>query len=178
MENSWNNSEGSTRDLRTDLHVENLTDLTGPQLAAVGALQVSERQAFQGKSVQESLEDWRQGPPDQILGLCFLQADQPVGMTVFQRPPTSKRGDSTVASIHGLKIATPWQGRGWGHAAFRLAVRRLKQEWPATTILTLAVDADNHAAIAVYRAFGMTDSGPVFEGNHGPEHRMEVSLHP
>jgi len=40
----------------------------------------------------------------------------------------------------------------------------------------LAVDADNTAAIAVYRSFGMDDSGAIYEGRNGPEHRFKISL--
>jgi len=52
----------------------------------------------------------------------------------------------------------------------------MKDIWPETSALMLAVDADNVAAIAVYRAYGMEDSGPIFEGRNGLENRFKVSL--
>lgn len=36
------------------------------------------------------------------------------------------------------------------------------------------VDAGNATAVTLYRSFGMRDSGPVFRGRIGPEHRLEV----
>lgn len=160
----------------TDLEAENLARLTSAQFEVLAALEVSERQAFHGKSFGESIDDWRKGGPDRVLGLCFLHAGRPIGMTLFCRPAPMADGAPFAATIHGLKIATPWQGRGWGHDVYRLAVGQLKREWPAATRLRLAVDADNHAALAVYRGLGMWDSGPVHPGRHGPEHRMELAL--
>ena len=166
-------------DTDSDLGVRNLVELTEAELDALGTLRVSEAQEVLGKSFQESLDDWQKGPPDQVLGLCFLFHNLPVGMTLFKRPPPMPSQVSpATASIHGLKIGTPWQGRGWGHKAMKLAVSSLKQGWPSIRLLRLAVDADNHAALAVYRGFGMADSGPVFEGRRGREHHMEVSLWP
>lgn len=153
------------------LTVTPLTALPGPQLARLRALQVTERQAFHGKSFAESLDDWRASPPDLCLGLAVLQGETPVGMVLFKRRATG----GTFASLHGLKIALPWQGRGWGHVALELTVAALRDHWPETRRLTLAVDADNAAALAVYRRFGMADSGPR-AGRHGPEHHMTRAL--
>ncbi|WP_323767045.1 GNAT family N-acetyltransferase [Marinovum sp.] len=156
------------------LSVTELSELTAPQLAALRALPVTGRQACLGKSFPESLDDWQAAAPGAVLGLCVLLDGTPVGLTLFRRVP-AQAGTPATASIHGLKIALPWQGRGWGHAALRLAVAALHQRWPEVRRLTLAVDADNAAALAVYRRFGMTDSGPV-DGNHGPEHYMTKAL--
>lgn len=164
-------------DLDAHLDVQNLMALGDPELAKLGELRVSKRQEFLGGSFSESLNAWRKAPPQQVLGLCFLFGTAPVGLTLFKRPPLSPPWASVdAATIHGLKIATPWQGRGWGHIAFGLAVHRLKEEWPDRSTLMLAVDADNAAALAVYRAFGMIDSGPIFDGHHGREHRLRVTL--
>ena len=40
----------------------------------------------------------------------------------------------------------------------------------------LAVDADNTAALPVYRASGMDDSGSILEWCNGCEHRYTLSL--
>ena len=112
-----------------------------------------------------------------MLGVVFFLENSPVGMTLFKRPPLSPSWASrSAATIHGLKIAKPWQGRGLGHQSFKLAVHHLRKEWPAITKLTLAVDADNTAALSVYRAYGMIESRAVFEGINGPEYRLEISL--
>ena len=164
-------------DPNAPLVVQNLNSLSPSHRAQLGELRVSEPQEFFGGSFAESLEAWQIGPSGHVLGLCFLVEDQPVGMTLFKLPPQSPDWVSAdAASIHGLKIATPWQGRGWGKTAFRLAIDRLAIQWPSAKTLMLAVDAENAAALKVYKGFGMTDSGPVFKGNHGLEHRMSVSL--
>ena len=155
------------------LVVKSLNEITAAQFAALRALKVSEHQEVLGKSFLESITDWEDAPKDEVLGLCFLLGGEPVGLTLFKRPMKSL---PQVVSIHGLKIATPWQGQGLGHLAFRLAVDHLINAWPEAAILKLAVDAENASALAIYRAFGMTDSGPVFEGPNGSEHRMEISL--
>lgn len=85
------------------------------------------------------------------------------------RPPAAP-------SVHGLKIALPWQGRGWGHAGFRLALAHLRRVWPEVRTLELAVDADNAAARAVYLGAGMTDDGLARQGRHGPEYHMRLAL--
>lgn len=159
--------------METELSAKDMRDLTDGQFAALRELNVSEYQEVLGKSFLESIDDWENASPGTVLGLCFFFADQPVGLTLFRR---SEPSGPCAASIHGLKIATPWQGRGWGRLAFRLAVENLKKAWPETEKLVLAVDADNAPAIAVYRGFGMNDSGPVFEGPNGKEHRMEITL--
>ncbi len=162
-----------------ELTVRDMSTLDATRLAALAALRVSERQDFLGGSFEESLEAWRAGSADSMLGLCFFWADRPVGLTLFKRPPLSPAWVAPeAASLHGLKIATPWQGRGWGHEALRISVARLRRHWPEVTTLVLEVDAENAAALAVYRGLGMSDRGPVFAGAHGPEHRMRLSLRP
>ena len=153
-----------------DLTVKNLNELTAPEFAALRNLTVSAHQEVLGKSFLESIDDWESANRDNVLGLCFLLKEQPVGLTLF-----NKRADHT-ASIHGLKISTPWQRQGFGHFAFRLAIEQLRIAWPDVKRLKLAVDAENKPAIAIYTASGMSDSGPVFQGPNGQEHRMELQL--
>ncbi len=159
------------------LRAQNLISLSKAQRMSLGDLRVSERQEFWGGSFTESLDVWEAGPSDQVFGLFFLLAALPIGMTLFKRPPLSPDwAPADTATIHGLKIATPWQRQGWGHKAFDLAIEHLRKEWPTTLNLMLAVDADNASALAVYRAHGMTDNGAIFSGNHGPEHRLALPL--
>ena len=163
-------STGPTTPPASDLSVKEIGSLTIQQFEALCALQVSDRQAFQGKSFNESLSDWEQAEPGQTLGFCVLSGAGPVGMILFARGPQAS------ASVHGLKIATPWQGRGWGHLAFQLAMAGLRQAWPEITRLSLAVDADNPAALAVYSRFGLKPNGPPRTGKHGPEHHLHMAL--
>lgn len=151
------------------LIVRNMTELTSAQFAALRQLTVTPHQEVLGKSFLESIEDWENAPQGKVLGLCFLINDQPVGLVLFNR-----HGDT--ASIHGLKIALPWQNRGLGHQAFQLGVAHLKGEWPETKTLKCSVDTENTPAIVIYRAYGMRDTRPVSQGSNGGEHHMEISL--
>ena len=153
------------------LSVLELSALSQVQFAALRTLQVTERQSVLGKSFLESIDDWENRQKGQVLGLCFLLDAAPVGMVLFRKQPLEY-----AVSIHGLKIALPWQGRGLGHVAFRLAVEHLKTQWGDAKVLKLSVDAVNAPAIAIYRGFGMRDSGPVFDGPNGKEHRMVLQL--
>ncbi len=156
-----------------ELAAVDINALTKVQFAALRKLEISEHQEVLGKSFLESIEDWENGPEGRVLGVCFVIKYQPVGLALFRGQPPPQSG---TVSIHGLKIATPWQQRGFGHQAFQLAINYMKSVWPEAETLKLAVDAENIAAVAVYRAFGMRDSGPIFDGPNGKEHRMEVSL--
>lgn len=158
--------------MQNELTVKNMNDLTAPQFAALQVLMVSENQEVLGKSFTESIEDWESAPQDDVLGLCFLLEDQPIGLSLFMKHPAN------TASIHGLKIAIPWQRQGFGHSAFGLAVDQLKVAWPNVKRLKLAVDAENIPAVTIYKAFGMNDSGPVFQGPNGMEHRMDLQFKP
>ena len=156
-----------------NLHVSELEALSDEQWMELRQLEVSERQEVLGKSFLESIEDWELAPKDQILGLCFLIDESPVGLVLFRKQVVPEVGN---ISVHGLKIALPLQRQGYGHQAFREAVEYVKRKWPDAKTLNLAVDAENKPAVAVYRGFGMADSGPVFYGPNGKEHHMEMSL--
>lgn len=174
---SRRSSSGGGATQTDPLSAQELGALPAAQMARLASLRVSSEQAYMGGSVTESLEAWTDGPRDKVLGLCFLLAESPIGLTLFKRPPLAPDWvGAGTASLHGLKIALPWQGRGLGHAAFRLALAELQRAWPEIYTLALSVDADNAAALAVYRGGGMTDSGPVHHGRHGLEHRMTLRL--
>lgn len=160
-----------------DLEACNLIELSQRQMELLSQLTVSEWQVIKGGSFTESLDAWRDGPANKVLGLCFLSAGQPVGMVLFKRPPLSPSwASATAATIHGLKITQSFQGRGLGHRSFRLAIQRLKHYWPETTDLMLSVDSDNAAALAVYRACGMVECDTVFEGSECSERRFTLAL--
>ncbi len=156
-----------------NLHVLAMEALSGEQWMELRQLEVSERQEVLGKSFLESIEDWELASKNRVLGLCFLIDQSPVGLVLFRKQEGPEVGS---ISVHGLKIALPWQRQGYGHQAFREAVKYVKRKWPDARMLNLAVDAENKPAVAIYRGFGMADSGPVFDGPNGKEHHMEMSL--
>ncbi len=165
-----------TRDI-VELKAQDMSELYEHQLTALAALELGKDQEDLGGSFQGSVKEWQAAGTQQILGLCFQQNGEPVGMVLFKRPPLSPEWTPRSAvSLHGLKIAQARQGAGLGRRAFALCVAHLKIAWPDAKSLILAVDAGNGPALAVYRGFGMSDSGPVFQGRIGLEHRLEVPL--
>ncbi len=165
-----------TREI-VELKAQDMAVLSEHQLMALAALEVSKVQEDLGGSFQGSVKEWQATGTQQILGLCFQQNGEPVGMVLLKRPPLSPEWTPrSAASLHGLKIAKAHQGAGLGRRAFALGVEHVKKTWPDAKSLILAVDAGNGPALAVYRGFGMSDSGPVFQGRIGLEHRLEVPL--
>ncbi|WP_282063935.1 hypothetical protein [Roseobacter litoralis] len=89
-----------------ELAAENMSVLSEPQLIALAALEVGKQQEDLGGSFQGSVKEWQAAESHHILGLCFLQHREPVGMVLLKRPPLSAEWTSRSAvSLHGLKIA-------------------------------------------------------------------------
>lgn len=170
----------------TGINMQTLTNaLTAIDIAALqvalrsrlASLRVDAVQEDLGGTFKGSLSEWEAATPRDILGLGFFLGNEPVGIVLLKRPPLSPDwvNDDSM-SLHGLKIAADWQGRGLGRAAFGLALQQGRAKWPEIKQLALAVDAGNEPALAVYRGYGMTDSGPVFRGRIGLEHRLELTF--
>lgn len=114
---------------------------------------------------------------DSLLGLAFLISEQPVGLVLMKTPPLAPPWVmENEVSLHALKIAEAYQGQRLGREAFGLALQMVRPHWPGAVKLVLAVDAGNMPALSVYRSFGMTDSGPVYSGRIGFEHRLTLQL--
>ncbi|MDB6182250.1 GNAT family N-acetyltransferase [Paracoccus fistulariae] len=155
-----------------------LEALSDAELAVFARLDVSKEQEDFGGTFLGSVEEWKRVPDSNTYGLAFfIRGRTPAGMVLLKRPPASPSWTPNDAvSLHGLKISREFQGRGLGRFALQLAIEMAKARWPDATKLVLAVDAENVAALTLYRRFGMSDSGPVFEGRVGLEHRLELSL--
>lgn len=155
-----------------------LESLSDAELAVLACLDVSKEQEDFGGTFLGSVEEWKRITGSNTYGLAFfITGRTPAGMVLLKRPPASPSWTpKNAVSLHGLKIAKDLQGRGLGRFALQLAIEMAKARWPDATKLVLTVDAENVAALTLYRRFGMSDSGPVFEGRVGLEHRLELSL--
>lgn len=162
---------------KSELIATSIANLSISKRAALSSLRVSGDQEDLGGTFEASVCEWENANAETLFALAFLIGDDPIGIVLFKRPPSSpywvQKGD---VSLHGLKIDKSRQGKGLGRAAFGLAIDAVGEHWPTVSRLVLAVDAVNEPALAVYRGFGMKDSGPIFRGRVGIEHRLELLL--
>ncbi|MDA7963563.1 GNAT family N-acetyltransferase [Ruegeria sp.] len=158
--------------------MKDCADLTSTDLAEIARLQVTLEQAEFGGSFADSLSQFHAGIGRNARCFAFFCDSDPIGIVILKVPPAAPDWVGLNAiSLHGFKIAKPWQGKGLGKRCFGLCVDRIRSEWPDVERLQLAVDAENVTALSVYRSYGMTDSGPVFDGRLGKEHRLELPLY-
>ena len=152
-------------------------DLSESQRAELAALRISDRDVDYAGTIAKLVDDCRSTPPDRLRGFAVLAADAIVGFVILKRPPASPEwAGADAVTLHGLRIDTRHRGRGLGRAALAAAIDTARRLWPGARRLALSVDADNVAAKALYVAFGMRGSGPVFQGRIGLEHRLELDL--
>lgn len=160
-----------------NLAAVSLATLNADRHSILASLKVRPAQEDWGGTFAASMKEWEQADREFVLGLAFLKGDEPVGIVLLKRKPFSPDWVSEDSvSLHGLKIAESYQGQGFGQAAFELTIQAAMSRWPMASQLVLAVDAGNEPALAVYRSFGMVDSGPVFKGRIGFEHRLRLKL--
>lgn len=159
------------------LEIINCAELDEARLAKLRGLRVTQEQVEFGGTFPDSLETILSNADGAVQGFCFLDKGEPMGIVVLKHAPaTADWAPGDAVSLHGFKIDENWQGKGYGRAAFRLAVEAAARSWPEATQLVLAVDADNVAALAIYRGYGMTNSGPKYSGRIGKEHRLSKAL--
>ena len=163
--------------MTSDIELNDLALLSARQRDRLRRLMIPARQIEFGGSFESSMEDCLSGPPDSIRGLAIELDGSPIGLVVLKRPPRAPAWASEdMVTLHALKLDARWQGKGYGRAAFAAAIDAARSIWPEARHLALSVDADNTAALSLYRSFGMTDSGPVFHGRIGLEHRLRIAL--
>ena len=142
-------------------------------------MRVTEEQTEFGGTFADSLDASLSDSTGAIQGYCFTKDEAPIGIVVLKHTPaTADWVPENAVSLHGFKIDVGWQGKGLGKIAFLLALEAASRTWPDIRQLVLAVDADNSTALAVYRSFGMTDSGPIYSGRIGQEHRLTMPIGP
>ncbi len=153
------------------------SDLREDQIIALRSLEVSNAQREFGGSFDETLQECRSDRDATTLGFGIHKNGIFVGILALKRPPASPDWvQDDAVSLHGLKIDQRWQGQGLGKQALALLVEEAAIAWPKARRLVLSVDAGNAAALALYRGFGMDDSGPAYSGRVGREHRMSLLL--
>ncbi len=163
--------------MNSGLKLKELEQLSGQQIRRLKQLEISDQQVEFGGSFRRSVDECLSGSPNAIRGLALLIDSSPIGLVVLKRPPLSPAWASEdMATLHGLKIDMRWQGKGYGRAAFSGAMALCQSIWPDAKQLALSVDAGNQVALSLYKSFGMTDSGPLYQGRIGREHRLHIAL--
>lgn len=163
--------------MNSGLELKELKQLIGQQIRELKRLEISDQQMEFGGSFKRSIDECLSGSPNRIRGLGILFDGSPIGLVVLKRPPLSPAWASEdTVTLHGLKIDIRWQGKGYGRDAFSSATAFCKSIWPDAKQLALSVDAENQVALSLYKSFGMTDSGPVYQGRIGLEHRLQIAL--
>ena len=158
--------------------LEDLARLSGQQLERLRQLTIPDQQIEFGGSFDRSVDACLSGAPDSYRGFAILLDGSPIGLVILKRPPDSPAWASEdTVTLHGLKIDAGLQGKGYGRAAMAGAMEAARSTWPDARHLALTVDADNDAALTLYRSFGMSDSGPIFRGRIGLEHRLCIALY-
>lgn len=146
-------------------------------LTELQRLAVAKGQEEFGGTFAATVEEWQSADKSHVYGLIFFFDEAPVGCVLLKRPPASpswvEPGD---VSVHGLKIDTRIQGVGLGGMAFAATLEAAKKRWPQAGRVALAVDAENTAALNLYRRHGLRDSDPPVRGRIGYEYRLYLAL--
>lgn len=167
------------RNSKTENHicVRTFESLSQKQRSALAELQISQNQIEFGGDFSSSVQEIEAAPVDLCFGAVLFTADTIAGLCIFKRPPFAPNWAHVDAiTLHGLKIDQNWQGEGFRRRLMIGGIQMAIARWPEARRLQLMVDASNDAALGLYRSFNMQDSGPVFRGRIGHEHRFEAPL--
>lgn len=163
--------------MTTKIWMKDCADLSATELAEIASLEITPQQAEFGGSFADSLSQYHANNDGSVRCFVFFYDSEPIGIVVLKVPPAAPNWVGLNAiSLHGFKIRSSWQGKGLGKRCLGICLDKIRSEWPSAKRLQLAVDAENAVALSVYRSYGMKDSGPIFEGRVGKEHRLELSL--
>lgn len=130
-----------------------------------------------GGTFEGTLDEFFSCRQDYCHGIAFYQDLNPIGVVLLKVPPESPEWvENGQVSMHGLKLVPALQGIGIGREIFAKTLRIAASRFPRAEELILAVDEENAKAKAVYLAFDPLDSGPVYVGRIGMEHRMNFDI--
>lgn len=139
----------------------------------VRSLEISDQQLnFTGptKSAVELAED---SDGQDLVGLAIIVDPVVVGLLLLKRRSKALLWvPVNAAAVSAFRIDLRHQSQGFGTRALDLVPGWVKQNWPESQSLVLAVDEPNTAAIRSYIKAGWTDDGITVRGSVGWERRM------
>jgi ribosomal protein S18 acetylase RimI-like enzyme len=151
---------------------EQLNEQQREQLQALEVL--PQQKAFSG-DIDSALYTLLNARGPGIKGFALLAEEYPVAFLLLRRPPCLPAwADADSATLHALQVDHRFQGRGYGKAFLHALPAAARQTWPEINSLMLSVDADNQAALNLYRQQGWIDSGEAYRGRIGYERRMAL----
>lgn len=116
-------------------------------------------------------------PASDIQGYALLIDDVARGFFLLKRRSLLPRwANGQTVSLHGLMIDRRYQGLGLGKSCLERVPDLVRELWPDTRQLMLAVDLGNTTAHALYRSLGWQDDGDADRVLSGFERRMVFKL--
>lgn len=156
-----------------------LRPLTFSQRQVVDTIELdADQQRFAGGSLDEIFHALDvSAHPAALHPFCVVADQAVVGFFVIReglaRPVWAL--DETI-TLHSFRVSKPYQGRGFGAAALRLAGQWIKTERPVIAHVMLTVNADNAGASALYMRCGFRPTGIVLQGRIGRERVMMCAV--
>ena len=153
---------------------EELNEIQRQQLESLEIL--PEQLAFSG-DIYCALNTLLIRPSGDIAGFALLVDDIPRGFFLLKRRSCLPHwAQADAATLHALQIDHRVQGQGLGKVFLQGLPQAARLKWPEVQQLMLSVDADNLAAMNLYRSQGWIDTGQAYEGRIGYERRMVLAL--
>lgn len=156
-----------------------LRPLTFWEQHVVDAIELdAEQQRFAGGSIDDIFRTLNASAhPAALHPFCVAADANVVGFFVLREGPALPVWalENTI-TLHSFRVSRPFQGRGFGAAALRLAGRWIKAERLAISHLMLTVNADNPVASALYLRCGFHPTGRIFQGRIGRERIMTCAI--
>ena len=144
--------------------VVSLREITAENRAAVEALAVTATQSEYVTGVADSLLEAAAEPDARPWFRAVYADDEPVGFVMLSDGITADNPDYLGPYyLWRLLVDHRFQGRGYGSAALRLAIDRLRTRPDADVLLT-SVAAGPETPLGFYLDFGFTPRGDVHLG--------------
>ncbi|MDB6145588.1 MAG: family acetyltransferase [Pseudomonas sp.] len=153
---------------------EDLTDAQQQQLRHLEVL--PEQKAFSG-DIYSALQMLLDSPGGDIRGFVLLADTHPIGFFLLKRGPFLPHwAQKGAVTLHALQIDRRMQGHGLGKVCLQALPEMMRRVWPEVAQVMLSVDADNRAAMGLYRGLGWVDTGHAYRGRVGFERRLVLGL--
>ncbi len=152
-------------------------DLTETQRQGVRSIEIPDEQLDYAGTTAEAIELAEADTVQDLIGLAIVHESKVVGFLLLRRRSAAPDwAPADAAVMTALRVNFAHQSLGHGRRALELLPSWVRDNWPTTNLLTLAVDDDNAAAIRAYHRAGWVDDGRRYQGRVGAERRMNYSL--